>query len=396
VDDLKSPVVIIESDPDFVTKEFQNKLLPAGVFTITTGGTTASLDSIPANGLLWQMRGPFAPHAMGIAGALARAEAYTKTVRLTGDAGASTNLKVAAVYSDESSDLAVSANFGTVLRFNGLTADQNKQGISGGPPLYQLNQVPAASLHPNPDYSQQIIDIVGFKPHVIIVVTSYFEFVALAKAIDTQWDSQVPGQPRPFYIAGPDVDPQSIEQLINSPIGSEPRPDAAKRFVKVEYTVSPPDPTVHRAYVNRMTATYFQQDRYVEAYNRAYDAIYWAMYGIIGVRQDPLLTGPKIGKAVRALQGGREVVQPGTDDLNTVAPLIAQANVTGDFQGATGPANQDPASGARPTSSSLTCYKQYLTAGANVTFSYFRDSLIYSPDAGAFVKYQGDFCFPSF
>ena len=140
-----------------------------------------------------------------------------------------------------------------------------------------------------------------------------------------------------------------------------------------------------------MSDSFSQPSKYTEQFNRFYDAFYWILYGIIAARQVPVINGELIGQAVRKLLSGPEQVTPGTEAFNIAGARIA-TGVTGTFFGATGKPDFDPATGARPTYTSLACFK---TVSFGV-YSVVHDTYRYDGDAGALVPYQNPFCFPFF
>jgi hypothetical protein len=258
------------------------------------------------------------------------------------------------------------------VTFNGKTALDNLTDDN-----YLAVNVTSTFIDPMAVYTDQIQRLRDFKPHIVIA-TATREFVTtIAPQLEQNWDTDAPGQPRPFYILSPFL--YGDQQAVNFANTVERR----ARIVGLNAPAAS-DPSVYAKYIANWETTYNEDAP--ESIENFYDAAYYLLYSAIAAGErlqtgDDLLRG--MGRLV-SLSGTRFEV--GYDQLADAAFALNTSNASISLIGTLGPPNFDN-NGGRADAGSVWCFSP---AGLRQS-----DVMTYNKDSGQ-MDGSLDACFTGF
>jgi len=171
--------------------------------------------------------------------------------------------------------------------------------------------------------------------------------------VEKDWDTQHPGQARPFYLLGAlDYNDGSMAPLINNDKSKAPNKPLFQRILGVNWPAAA-DNTVYEEYQARWSSRYGKRE---DGYENFYDAMYYLLYGVAASKAP--LNGVKLTNGFsRVTAHGTKVPQisvgPGDDMVSSINAL-KDANSEIELIGAMGPPNWDD-NGARHDPASIWC-----------------------------------------
>jgi hypothetical protein len=238
---------------------------------------------------------------------------------------------------------------GGVLQFNGRSANENS------PNQFRAVDITSSALAPEtPDYSAAIRLLEDFSPHVIIAAASDEFLTAMIPALESQASGI-----EPFYLLSP-----WHYGSLRLPWLTERYPRLYARIAGVNWAAAP-DQTIYDGYQARFDAAYpaFAGTRGNENY---YDAAYYLVHAAAAAGTVTPLLGSNLVYGMRRLLSGRLEFSVGPSDL---LPAFLALEVPGTsivLNGAMGPPNFDPRTGARNEPGSVWCVDVKGTVHADV------------------------------
>jgi len=268
------------------------------------------------------------------------------------------------VYNKDISDELIGTT--TPLRFNGqLAGDQLNPDAGCGPgldePCFLAMTIPSAGV-PG-DYTAAIQALDEFQPDVIVTLTGAAFISNILDPLEAGWDVTRPA--RPFYLTSPyQYGLQEVHDAVvtstqqNKQCNGSPCPTLTHRLLGINFE-SARDQTVVGSYRTRdhqyTPGTGLEQYDFFE---NIYDAA-WYMFYAIAAAGDVQLTGDAISRGMGRLikmDSGRPFAvgpSPVPDALYALGSLSSANGI--ELDGAMGPPDFDPASGARKTLGSAYC-----------------------------------------
>lgn len=345
-DDLQVPGIVSTLQSGDVQFIFEKKLREAGTFFMSGQDADDTILNLDDNGLVWTM----------LTGADSVAATYapllTRTIEYlhgSGEVlGADEDVRVALVaptgeprfLQDIGEAIAAS------VEFNGQTATENY------PDHFRTIDIETTygDIEAARDQSEVILQLLEFRPHVIMGIGAG-EFLATAlPGLEAQWD-QDSDQPPPFYLLSPyHLGSASMSQALRDDSS------VALRMVGVNYAAAE-DSSVYKSYLSRFNGFYGTTgDPTVLGYENFYDAPYYLLYAAAAAGHPPRLNGAALARGMTRLISGDIEFEIGRPDMvSALTYLDSNATATISLKGTLGPANFDPATGARNDVGSVWC-----------------------------------------
>jgi hypothetical protein len=222
------------------------------------------------------------------------------------------------------------ANFGEALNdrltFNGKTALEN------GPEYYRRLGVSSVYTSPGPDVSAQLVELLEFRPHVIVSAAGP-EFVTILRFLEEEWP--ITEQLRPFYLLSPDQVGHR-EFLFEAIFQGELRERGlVQRIVGVNHARAA-DPTAYDRYLARLKGK-FPDGRHLDSTGNFYDAAYFVAYAAAAGATTPLLSGADLASGMRRLLDGERIDVGPVQLPGALAYLRDDPNSTIALHGTLGP-----------------------------------------------------------
>jgi hypothetical protein len=252
------------------------------------------------------------------------------------------------------------------LQWNGKDFDANKDDGN-------LTQIEIVSSYENPTapLTAEIQAIIDFAPHIVIEMGADELFTTIMPAVEGRWDSDVPDQPRPFYLISPY---HQVPSVLASAVSRFRTPDPLHlRMAGVQYASTPDELRSILDDYNDRYDTMFPDAPGKIGWENWYDAPWWLIYAITaGARTQDRFDGLDLAAGMERLMGPGPEYSVGPDDIDEIVQSLSVATNTVTLNGALGRPDFD-STGARSSSGSVWC--------VNTSGALFIDVLRMSPDA---------------
>jgi hypothetical protein len=347
-DELQVPGIIAGLEAGDVEYAFRRRGRTNHVFFMSPFDADRSLVELIDDGLVWEMLSGGEQLAPTYAPLLERALEH---LRGNGRLGPDEPVRVALVTAENVRMLSSlsSALTGGILEFNGHPARENSAEY-----FRAVSIASSVLANEAPDYSQAIQVVRDFSPHVVIAAAATEFVTTIIPALEA-------GTPKiePFYLLSPwhcraDLMTELLVQL----------PDIHSRLVGVNYAAAE-DQTIYDAYQARFDAA-FPLLAGTRGYENHYDAGYYLIHAAAAAGSVTPLIGSDLVNGMRRLLSGRLSFSVGPEDL---LPAFLELETPGSsivLNGAMGPPNFDPATGARDEPGSVWCVDAQRNVHADV------------------------------
>jgi hypothetical protein len=206
-----------------------------------------------------------------------------------------------------------------VLQWNGMSFDENVTANN----VLELT-VPSSDQDPDAPLTTQIGSILDFAPHVVIELGYNELFTTLLPAIEANWETENPGQARPFYLLSPyHYNAPSIDEAINM----HRTPDALHlRTAGVNWASTPDELRPILDDYLRRYGLMFTDDPNRPGWENYYDAPWWLIYAIsAGALRLERFNGLDLVDGMDRLVSGTEYAV-GPDDIQDILSTLALTN----------------------------------------------------------------------
>lgn len=346
--DLHVPAVIAALDAASLRTMFANIAYPAQTFVINPFGADSKLTALTTQAfgasLLWHMLGQPGDTAPAYAAFFPHYESYVRTKQ-----SLTAPTRVATVTGDATVTNDLRGEVSKVLRYNGMSLAEN---FNANPSQY-MDISMASVLDPTVDpagidYSDAITKLLAFKPNIIVSFAGP-EFATLFQKLELQWAPSA-SNPSPYYLLGPyNSVSQGVIGWINA-AGNSPNGEARRtRFAGIG-VASASDTHVLDAYRIRFPgpSDALGQENY-------YDAMYFALYSLVGAGSFVSPAGPNLAQGMlRLLSGNSYDMGPGSAQ-GSIFGTLGTATGTISLFGTLGPPNFTLRTGARLGEGSVYC-----------------------------------------
>lgn len=335
-DELKVPGIIAGLEAADLEYAFRRKGRANHIFFISPFEADPALLQLVDDGLLWHMLSGGEQLAPTYAPLLARTLSHLRGAgRLAPDEPA----RVALVTAENVRLLSnlSAALTGGVLHFNGRPARQNS------PDYFREVAISSSALVAGADYSAAIRLLQEFSPHVIIAVASAEFVTTIMPALEA---GEAPFEP--FYLLSPlEYDKSRVRALL------EQFPKIYARMAGINFAAAE-DPSVFRAYEARFDAA-FPAFAGQLGHENHYDAAYYLLYAAAAAGPVNPLFGGDLVNGMRRLLSGRLAFSVGPEDLPPALLELENPSSSIVLNGAMGPPNFDPRTGARDEPGTVWC-----------------------------------------
>jgi hypothetical protein len=385
----------------FSTYGFNTK---ANLFFVNPFGADSNLTALARGNQLWDLLGNPPDLVSAYVAIMPRIESYIRNNApwslgplVGGDAGASTQLRVAMVTGDATvtNELSSAVNLSTISWNNGQSSPLVDNGTTS--PTFRAYSITMSSLNgqtpDSPEYSTMFSNLVtelqSFQPHVIISFGSE-EFLYLLGQLEAVGPNTLP-----FYLVGPyNADSPTLVEDIGPESTASP---LLKRVAGINFA-SPTNSSL-AAYQTRFNARYSTPEGGPPNDNESnyYDAMYFAVDSLAGAGKTPPLSGTAVGSGMlnlTAAAGTSCPMGPGMTGMTCVFNALDTPPNTVNLLGTLGPAIFNPTTGARVSTGDVYCMLP--VTGQAATYDYDVLRLTPSPDGGAEI-WEGTFpCYSGF
>jgi hypothetical protein len=377
--DLNVPAVVAPLNSVALKTMFTNDAHGNGnnTFVINPFSWDSTLTSLTTDGLLWHMLGQPSDNDTAYAALMSRVEPYARSLQNLGattDGGAPLRVATVTAKATVTQDLAAAAL--KVMRWNGQSSDQNfTAGLYMDVSLESiLNSTPLGNI----DVSAAVTSLLAFKPNVIVSFAS-LEFVKLLQNYELNLDSGYPSNPRPFYFVSP-YNAGSQQTLVWIGPDTNAMAEAKRTRVAGINFASAADPTELHKYETRFLAV--PNPPSALGRENYYDAMYFAVYSVVGAGAVPTLSGLDVAQGMPRLLSGVTYTMGPADTGNITGALGSGPRSTISLLGTLGPPNFNRGTGSRTGEGSVYCISGGVDAGVA---SYLYDAIRLTPaaDGGA-------------
>jgi hypothetical protein len=335
--ELQVPAVLaglVTSDLEYA---FRRKGLANHVFFMSPFDADRSLVDLVDDGLVWHMLSGGEQLAPTYTPLLARTLAL---LRRSGQLGEKELARVALVTTEDVRMLSAisGALSGGLLQFNGRSAQQN------APDYFRAVSIPSSSLAAEtPDYGDAVRALSEFAPHVVIGLATDEFISTIIPALEA--GSANSGT---FYLLSPWHYKNRYFGLLFDLV-----PKIYSRLAGVNYAAAE-DSRVYDDYQARFDAAYpaFAGTRGNENF---YDAAYYVSYAAAAAGTVTPLFGSDLVNGMRRLLSGRVEFRVGPSDLSAAFMALEAQGSSIVLNGAMGPPNFDPRTGARTEPGTVWC-----------------------------------------
>ncbi|MEO8182004.1 MAG: hypothetical protein ABI895_24485 [Deltaproteobacteria bacterium] len=369
IDDVHVPGIIAPLFSNDLATLFTAKGHDGNVFFLSPLDADSTLTRLPDDGLIWNILGSAAQLAPSYVPLLERTEAYIHTRQTT-----QAPIKVAlvddeTVYAKDISEELTGTT--TPLSFNGQLAGAQLDdgcGPSLDEPCFLPLTIPSRGVAG--DYTATIEALDAFQPDVIIALNGAESISNVVEPLEAVWDEARPA--RPFYLMSPyqagsgelhDAVVSSTQQ--NKQCNSLPCPTMAGRLLGINFE-SARNPSIVTSYRTR----FHQYTTLADFYENFYDAA-WYMFYAIAAAGDVPLTGTEIARGMGRLVR-TDITRTFAVGPAAVSDVLYALGISGtggiQLDGAMGPPDFDPGTGARRTLGSAYC----VSGGGNFLWDVMR------------------------
>ncbi|HEY3500204.1 MAG TPA: hypothetical protein VGK73_36185 [Polyangiaceae bacterium] len=348
IDELEVPGVLAALESGDLEYAFRRKGSENHVFFMSAFEADRSLVELRENGLVWHML-PGGEQVAPTYGPL-----FDRTVahlRESGRIAAGDPVRVGLVTTHDvrvMSSLS-GALLDGILKINGLPARENP------PETFREVSIPSSVLaNEVPDYTEQIQLLRALSPHIILGIATDEFLTTILPALETGTRDF-----EPFYL----LSPWHIQtDLIRPPLVQFP--ELYTRIAGVNFAAAL-DQTVYDDYQARFDAA-FPAFAGTRGYENFYDAGYYLIYAAAAAGTVVPLLGSDLANGMQRLLSGRLAFDVGPDDLR---PAFVELETPGSsivLNGAMGPPNFDPQTGAREEPGTVWCVDESQTLHTDV------------------------------
>jgi hypothetical protein len=224
-----------------------------------------------------------------------------------------------------------------ILQLNGRPLRENSDEH------FRAFSIPSSALASDvPDYSDTIRLLRDFSPHVIVAAATDEFLTTIVPALEAAPDLEA------FYLLSPwHIQPNLLEPLLAD------FPELYARLAGVNFAAAV-DQTVYDDYQARFDAA-FPAFAGTRGYENYYDAGYYLIHAAAAAGTVIPLLGSDLANGMLRLLSGRQAFEVGPDDL---LPAFVELETPGSsivLNGAMGPPNFDPQTGAREEPGTVFC-----------------------------------------
>jgi hypothetical protein len=335
-DTAKVPGVVSALTGENLQRAFTTKGKDARMFFMSAVESDPALAGLTDDGLLWHV-GP---------GGDVLARAYAPLVKRTiTHLGLTSDVRIAVVVASTTRFL--NGMLSTIsgrpdqygLFFNGKSSAEN--GTEG-------NYLSVVANEGQLDMSQQIADLITFKPHIVISAANQEFLTAIVPGLEEDWPVPDSEQPKPFYLLSPvNIDPDRLNPVLSG------NTTLHTRMLGVNWPAAE-IPDVYNAYLNRLRTQFGQT--VLAGYENYYDAAYYLLYATAGAIPGGLQDGISLARGMGRLLSGQPInVGNGPNDMSVAMQLLLQASGSITLNGTLGPPDFNPTSGTRQIIGSVWC-----------------------------------------
>jgi hypothetical protein len=375
ISDVHVPAVVAALDSVTLRTTFENIALPNNIFVINPFGANTTLTSLTTNGLLWHMLGQPSDYAPAYQALFPRIEAYVRSAAEQ-NIPAGTALRVATVTANATDTQDLAGAVEALLTWNGgKTVTQNTQAT---PPAFLnvaidsvLNGTDLATI----DVTAAVTALDAFKPNVVISFASA-EFVKLLQTYEVLHVGQPPYSmnPPPFYVIGPyNMESTTLKMWIGNGAAGTPSETRRTRIAGIG-VASASDTHALDAYETRFVSvpnnpSGLGQENY-------YDAMYFAVYSVLGAGPLPTLSGTNVAQGMLRLLSGSSY-DVGPQAIGNVCGALGAPTGSIQLFGALGPPDFTIRTGARVGEGDVYCIQR----NTDLTPAYLYDVLRVAPSS---------------
>jgi hypothetical protein len=335
-DDLQVPGILAVLEASDLEYAFRRKGRDHHIFFASALEADRALMEI-GDGLLWSMLSQGEELALTYGPLLERT---VKHLQSAGRLAPDELVRVALVTTDDVRMLSSmsSALVEGVLQINGLPAHQNSVDT------FRAVSIPSSDLASVvPDYTAAIRLLRDFSPHIVIgaATDEFLTTIIPALEADTR-------ELAPFYLLSPwhDNPGQLVPLLVDFP-------ELYARLAGVNFAAAE-DTTVYDAYQARFDAA-FPAFAGTRGLDNHYDAAYYLIYAAAAAGTKLPLIGSDLANGMQRLLSGRLAFSVGPDDLFPAYVALETPGSSIVLNGAMGPPNFDPHTGAREEPGTVWC-----------------------------------------
>lgn len=348
IDELQVPGILAGLDTPDLEYTFRRSGHDHHVFFMNALDADRTLLELPDDGLMWHML-PGGESVARTYGPL-----FDRTVehlREIGSLGPDEPARVALVTADGVRMLSAMSGALTdgVLKINGRPARENSADY------FRAVSITASAVTPEvPDYTDAIELLREFSPHVIVALATDEILTTIIPALEADGSGT-----EAFYLLSPfHIRPDLLSPLL------ENFPGLGARLAGVNFAGAE-DRTIYDEYQARFDAAFpaFAGTREYENY---YDAAYYLIYAAAAAGTVVPLLGSDLANGMQRLLSGRETFSVGPDDLLPGFVALEKPGSSIVLNGAMGPPDFDPRTGAREQPGTVWCVDDAGTLHMNV------------------------------
>ena len=335
--ELEVPGVLAALESSDLEYAFRRRGRERQVFFMSPFEADQALGTLDDDGLLWHMLPGGDSVALPYGPLLDRTVTH---LRSTGSLGPDELVRVALVTADDVRMLATMSSALTdgILNVNGRPVLENSSDT------FRAVTMQSSELASNPpDYTATIQLLRDFAPHVIVAAATDGFIDTIAPALETP-----PPKTQPFYLLSPwNIKSDPLGRLLVK------YPALYQRIAGVNFAAAE-DSSVYDAYQARFDAA-FPAPTDTRDHENYYDAAYYLIYAAAAAGKVSPLTGPELATGMQRLLSGRFSFNVGPDDLVPGFVALAEPGSSIQLNGAMGPPDFDPQTGARKKPGSVWC-----------------------------------------
>ncbi|MEW5851636.1 MAG: hypothetical protein AB2A00_22795 [Myxococcota bacterium] len=343
-----------------------NVTVPAGTLVLSPSATSPAITGIQDNGLVWRTSPPDSLQAVAVN---ALASVFEQQVRTQLGLAQGDQIKLGLAFKGDGYGQGLANELFNILRFNGLSVADN------GNNYRQYNYGDPDDNDPVPSYDEKATQIIGFQPHVILLIGTNEAVTEMFTRIENNWPSGLPYRPRYVLTDGGKI-PEIIQLTANDAtvrnrvLGTVPGTKNANydRF-RLNFTS------------NESSLPYQGTDPDVFGTAGAYDALYLLAYAAVAVGEP--VTGPRLVEGLKRMVGGGTVINAGAAQINDAFTAVAAADGRIDFNGASGPLDFNTDTGEATSDIQVWCVSVSSGSGAFATTDYY-----YNAATGQMAEYS--------
>ena len=335
--ELEVPGILAALESSDLEYAFRRHSAERQVFVMSAFEADPSLIAVDEHNLIWHILPGGAAVAIPDGLLVDRTVAH---LRGAGSLGPDEPVRVALVTTD---DVRMLATMSSALT-SGLLTINGRPALENSPDTFRAVTIESSELASSPpDYTETIEVLREFAPHVIISAATD-EFVdTIAPALERT--AQGSG---PFYLLSPwNVKSDPLGRLLAG------TPGIYRRIAGVNFAAAE-DRTIYDAYQTRFDAA-FPVYAGTRDYENYYDAAYYLIYAAAAAGKVTPLTGADLTRGMQRLLSGPYSFSVGPDDLVPGFTALAEAGSSIVLNGAMGPPDFDPSTGARVAPGSVWC-----------------------------------------